>query len=630
MFKKKETESDESNTKIRIDNEFDSHTNLSTLSTSSHSSLNNVEEQATSISSEALRYANLISYPPIIITGVPAFTSHSSLAIVQFLRSLVNAHPTLPRISDTSWRLNNKNQLLLCAPTRDVYSLLLTNNYPSTIGTSTIQVIPLRRLPAQLSPLLLNVPGYLDDSYFLEEIQKHFRSVKYLHRIRTFSNTNNSTLVCIDFENAQECDQCLQAQYLSVANVRLVIKQYLGPPRIPQCTKCCSFVHFANHCSSTHKICNKCATSILIDTNHQCSSIRCINCSKLANHPFDINHDAFDHHCPSMLNFKKMLVTKLVEQGIVSNHIYVPKELQHHLRQVRERLPPVTPISSRPILSTAARHATGNTTNTMAPKLTSTTVIVPQSSRSISNFIDFMQTTVKPFEDQLSNLAKQMTNLTVLFIIQEYKIDYIRKAKSIDDIARQLTSFIDNASSSSIEMNDNSHQNIMVSSQSTAHDAESWSSTSQSRAPAPFVVDLSSINTVNPLANMLEKREQIEREQERLQHEEEEVKQEIEKYLSSGQIDVSSPEGNRLPDIAGSKEKSTIIHDRKGLISMDITKSINEFIIILGPAPMLNDNYVVFGEVISGMAIFDSINACVDTVNGGGQPFDAISIYSCS
>ncbi|CAF1459344.1 unnamed protein product [Rotaria sordida] len=164
---------------------------------------------------------------------------------------------------------------------------------------------------------------------------------------------------------------------------------------------------------------------------------------------------------------------------------------------------------------------------------------------------------------------------------------------------------------------------------------ESWSSTSPSRAPAPFVVDLSSINTVNPLANMLEKREQIEREQERLQHEEEEVKQEIEKYLSSGQIDVSSPEGNRLPDIAGSKEKSTIIHDRKGLISMDITKSINEFIITLGPAPMLNDNYVVFGEVISGMAIFDSINACgvrnqVDTVNGDGQPFDAISIYSCS
>ncbi|CAF0736773.1 unnamed protein product [Rotaria sordida] len=368
IIPKQETESDKSNTKIRIDNEFDSRINLSTLSTS-HSSFNNIEEQTTSISSEALKHTNSISYPPLTITGVPAFTSHSSPAIVHFLRSLANAHPTLPRISDTLWRLNNKNQLLLCAPTRDVFSLLFTNTYPSTIGTSTIQVTPPCGLPAQLSLLLLNVSCYLDAKYLLEEIQKQFRSVKYLHRIRTSSNTNNSTLIRIDFEIAQECNQCLQAQYLPVLNVRLAVKQYLDPPRISQCKRCCSFGHFANHCSTTHKICNRCATSILIDTNHQCSSIRWINCSKLPNHSFDINHDAFDHHCPSTLNLKKNA---------------------HH-----------------------------------KPYRTSTTVIVPQSSRSISNFIDFMQTIVKSFEDQLSNLAKKMTNLTVLSIIQEHKIDYV-------------------------------------------------------------------------------------------------------------------------------------------------------------------------------------------------------------
>ncbi|CAF0741252.1 unnamed protein product [Rotaria sordida] len=275
---------------------------------SSHSSPNNIEEQTTSISSEALKHTNSISYPPLTITGIPAFTSHSSPAIVHFLRSLVNAHPTLPRISDTSWRLNNKNQLVLCASTRDVFSLLFTNTYPSTIGTSTIQVTPPRGLPAQLSLLLLNVSCYLDANYLLEEKQKQFRSVKYLHRIRTSSNTNNSTLIRIDFEIAQECNQCLQAQYLPV---------------------------------------------------------------------------------------------------------------------VHERLPPVTPISSRSIPSIAPHHTTENTTNTIAPKSTSTTVIVPQSSRSISNFIDFMQTIVKSFEDLLSNFAKQMTNLTVLSIIQEHKIDYV-------------------------------------------------------------------------------------------------------------------------------------------------------------------------------------------------------------
>ncbi|CAF4258202.1 unnamed protein product, partial [Rotaria sordida] len=226
-----------------------------------------------------------------------AFTSPSSPAIVHFLRSLVNAHPTLPRISDTSWRLNNKNQLLLCAPTRDVFSLLFTNTYLSTISTSTIQVTPPRGLPVQLSLLLLNISCYLDANYLSEEIQKQFRSVKYLHRIRTSSNTNNSTLIRIDFEIAQECNQCLQAQYLPV---------------------------------------------------------------------------------------------------------------------VRERLPSATPISSWSIPSTAPHHATENITNTIVPKSTSTTVIVPQSSRSISNFIDFMQTIIKSFEDLLSNFAKQMTNLTVL------------------------------------------------------------------------------------------------------------------------------------------------------------------------------------------------------------------------
>jgi len=249
---------------------------------------------------------------------------------------------------------------------------------------------------------------------------------------------------------------------------------------------------------------------------------------------------------------------------------------------------------------------------------------------------------------------------------------------------------------------------------------ESWSSTSPPRAPAPtsFVVDLPSINTVNPLADMLQKREQIQREQEQIQRKqeqiqreqeqiqrerellenaEERIKQDIQKYLSNlskncfidisinrvmcdervliklfdelapitcdafrticsnrygfsyensqlnyllpnnfikgGQVIVYGPEGIRLPDRTGPKEKSTMIHDRKGLISMDPTKSLNEFIITLGPAPMLNDSYVVFGEIISGMNQFELINVqgvrdMTDT-DGGGEPVDSICIYSC-
>lgn len=395
---------------------------------SSSSSLPPVDDSMIDISPAALRYANSISFPPIIVTGVPHFTPQSSSDIVQFLRSLVSMYPTLPDVSNISWRLNNQHQLLLFAPTRDVFSVLLTNQYPSTIGISSTQVIFPRRLPPQLSLLLLNVPDCLDDTYLLAEIQKQFQSVKSLHRIRTTNNTSTTTLVRLDFELAQECDRCLNAKFLSVANVRVPVKQYLGPPRIPQCQKCCRFGHFANRCTSTHKICGKCAQSILPGTIHQCGSLLCINCSTHPTHASRATHDAFDYRCPSMLNYKKILVCKLVEQGTISNHIYVPKELQRRLHQVREHLQPLNLLSSSPSISprpNAWLHP--NFTQPNPPTLTATPANLPASDllQSPSPFLDFMQGIVKPFDDQLSNLSKQMTNLTVLSVIQEHKIDYV-------------------------------------------------------------------------------------------------------------------------------------------------------------------------------------------------------------
>ena len=80
-----ETESDESNTKILIENEHFSITNLST----SHSSLNNIDDHEPSISLEALKYANSFAFPRIIET--PAFTSHSTpdIIFIFYVRSLM-------------------------------------------------------------------------------------------------------------------------------------------------------------------------------------------------------------------------------------------------------------------------------------------------------------------------------------------------------------------------------------------------------------------------------------------------------------------------------------------------------------------------------------------------------------
>jgi hypothetical protein len=82
-------------------------TNRSTPCTSSHSSLNYNDDHEPSISSEALTDANSLAFPLITIIGTPAFTSHSIPDIIHFLPSLVNAHSTVPRISEISWKLNN-------------------------------------------------------------------------------------------------------------------------------------------------------------------------------------------------------------------------------------------------------------------------------------------------------------------------------------------------------------------------------------------------------------------------------------------------------------------------------------------------------------------------------------------
>jgi hypothetical protein len=126
-----------------------------------------------------------------------------------------------------------------------------------------------------------------------------------------------------------------------------------------------------------------------------------------------------------MLHYKKVLVAKLVEQGTISSHIYVPKELQLRLRQVREHLQQANIISSPPLPFTPLRHNVWNTTDITLPSPTSRDVIISQSSPPFSNFTDFIKTTVQPFDDQLSNLAKQMTNVTVLSVIQEHKLDYV-------------------------------------------------------------------------------------------------------------------------------------------------------------------------------------------------------------
>lgn len=310
------------------------------------------------------------------------------------------------------------------------------------------------------------MPNYLDDNYLLTEIQRQFSSVHFLHRIRTSSATSHSSLVRVDFQLAQECDQCLANQYLSVANVRLVVKQYLGPPRIAQCQKCCAFGHFSNHCTSAVKICGKCATPISATTQHECASTCCVNCMKSSLHHYDTNHEAFDTRCPSMLTFKKMLVTKLVDANNIAEHIYVPKELQSRLQHNRAQLPRAAVIPPRRSLALEGLNPWTANRSQVSP-ITSPDLPVQPLPSPTPNFLEVIHRTVKPHEDQLSNLGKQMSNLTMLSVIQEHKVDYVTSLvakimlpsfKLISDTLPTLIRLLPDSSIPSVQRDELNHQ----------------------------------------------------------------------------------------------------------------------------------------------------------------------------
>ncbi|CAF0950587.1 unnamed protein product [Rotaria sordida] len=73
---------------------------------------------------------------------------------------------------------------------------------------------------------------------------------------------------------------------------------------------------------------------------------------------------------------------------------------------------------------------------------------------------------------------------------------------------------------------------------------------------------------------------------------------------------------------------------------MGVDDGSTQFFITLGPAPVLNDTNVIFGEIVEGVDILQSINknGIRVTTGGagatydnqvGGAPIDKVVIYAC-
>ncbi|CAF4380588.1 unnamed protein product [Rotaria sp. Silwood2] len=121
-------------------------------------------------------------------------------------------------------------------------------------------------------------------------------------------------------------------------------------------------------------------------------------------------------------------------------------------------------------------------------------------------------------------------------------------------------------------------------------------------------------------------------------------------FIKGGKVSICTPNGNRFLDKV-KKERNGFIHDKIGLLSMGVDDGTTQFFITLGPAPVLNDENVIFGEIVQGIDMLESINkngirvatcgdgaASDDEVGGagatsddqvGGAPLDKVVIYAC-
>ncbi|CAF1221232.1 unnamed protein product [Adineta steineri] len=102
------------------------------------------------------------------------------------------------------------------------------------------------------------------------------------------------------------------------------------------------------------------------------------------------------------------------------------------------------------------------------------------------------------------------------------------------------------------------------------------------------------------------------------------------KFITGGDVLISNSDGSKFINKIKEKHLNSLLHDREGLITMDLSKSLTRFSITSGPAETLNGNSVVFGEIINGMEIIQSIADRYQDVDAdGGARLTNIKIYSC-
>ncbi|CAF2473851.1 unnamed protein product [Rotaria sp. Silwood2] len=175
--------------------------------------------------------------------------------------------------------------------------------YPNKIENTYIVPDPPKRLPPQNTVVIKFVRNDIELEEIRNEIKDRYKSTYTVENMLGTLRSNNRH-VRVDFSDKKDYDSILNSGVIGVQGQLFDVDEYLPAPKILICTKCNEPGHTKKQCRLSFEKCRRCGENRLDNNDHKLCSIKCQHCGSG-------EHFSNDHRCPSILDFRRQIVSEL-------------------------------------------------------------------------------------------------------------------------------------------------------------------------------------------------------------------------------------------------------------------------------------------------------------------------------
>ena len=115
---------------------------------------------------------------------------------------------------------------------------------------------------------------------------------------------SNSRHIRIDFSEKKDYESILNSGVIGLQGQLFDVDEYLPAPKILICSKCNEPGHTKRQCHLTFEKCRRCGGDRQDGEEHKLCTIKCQHCG-------NNQHCSNDYRCPSLLHFRRQIVSEL-------------------------------------------------------------------------------------------------------------------------------------------------------------------------------------------------------------------------------------------------------------------------------------------------------------------------------